>query len=232
MKDFFKLLILSVLTCILFSCKENKQSQAKTYIKGLDISKHNGDIRFYEIDKRLYPFVYIKATEGSKHTDSNYKINNQLAKKSGFIVGAYHFFSFNSTGREQAYFFLSQAEIQKGDLIPALDIEHSKQNTNSNDSVYIAHIKEEIKIFNDIIDSELGQVPIIYCNEYSYKKYIEGNLNNNYLWLVNLNEEPNTHFNWILWQFTHSEKIKGISEKVDVNKFRYTQENFHKLLLK
>lgn len=232
MQHYFKHLILVLLLFISSSCKENKQSQTKTYIKGLDISKHNGNILFYEVDKRIYPFIYIKATEGSKHTDSNYKTNNQLARKSGFRVGAYHFFSFNSSGRGQAYFFLSKAEILKGDLIPALDIEHSKQNTNSNDSAYIKYIREEIKTFNDIITSELGQPPIIYCNEHSYKKYIEGNLNNNYLWLVNLNEEPKPHFNWILWQYTHSEKIKGISEKVDVNNFRYSQENFHKLLLK
>ena len=74
-----------------------------------------------------YPisFIYIKSTEGKSLTNRYFRADYAAARKHGYRVGAYHFFSTRTTARQQADNFIKNSRYQKGDLPPALDVEPS-----------------------------------------------------------------------------------------------------------
>lgn len=58
---------------------------------GIDVSKHNGVIKWKEIAKnKRIKFVYIRATHGKGYVDRHYRRNIRLARKYGLKVGSYH----------------------------------------------------------------------------------------------------------------------------------------------
>lgn len=67
-------------------------------VKGVDISYYQGDIDWQVLADGL-SFVYMKATEGSSHQDIRFEENLEGALETGLAVGAYHFFSFESSGK-------------------------------------------------------------------------------------------------------------------------------------
>ena len=87
-------------------------------VYGLDISHHQGKINWEKL-KRENPkecpisFVYMKATEGKDHKDTQFDTNWQKAKEHGFTRGAYHYFSPYSTGLEQATMFTETVKMEK-----------------------------------------------------------------------------------------------------------------------
>jgi hypothetical protein len=52
-------------------------------------------------------FAFIKATEGSSHVDKYFESNFREALQTGLRVGAYHFFSYDSSGATQADNFIA-----------------------------------------------------------------------------------------------------------------------------
>lgn len=95
-------------------------------IHGIDISHHQGEIDWEVlrnngmIDKYPVRFVMIKATEGASNLDRRFKENFHQAREYGFVRGAYHFWSTTSSGRAQAEYFLSNVQLEEGDLPPVL----------------------------------------------------------------------------------------------------------------
>ena len=79
-------------------------------IHGIDISHHQGHINWHRLRNALVAhdplrFVFVKATEGDSHIDTRFRENFDNAKEAGFIRGAYHFWSNQSSPRRQAYYF-------------------------------------------------------------------------------------------------------------------------------
>ena len=65
---------------------------------GIDVSKHNGVIKWKEIAKnKRIKFVYIRATHGKGYVDRHYRRNIRLARKYGLKVGSYHLMSAGSS---------------------------------------------------------------------------------------------------------------------------------------
>jgi len=83
---------------------------------GVDVSHHQGHIDWARVAREPHlAFAYIKASEGSDWTDSRFRDNASSARAAGLRVGAYHFFGFCSSGREQAAHFLSVTSAERGD---------------------------------------------------------------------------------------------------------------------
>ena len=107
-------------------------------IHGIDISHHQGRIDWAKLRNAMIAkgpvrFVMIKATEGADYIDDCFERNFQMAKATGFIRGAYHYWSALSTAREQASFFLNNVELKPGDLPPVLDVEIKPDNMSDED---------------------------------------------------------------------------------------------------
>ena len=86
-------------------------------IHGIDVSRYQGSINWNRlrnamIERSPIRFIIIKSTEGGNHIDTNFRENFSNAKEAGFIRGAYHFWSNNSTARRTAYYFLGHGSLR------------------------------------------------------------------------------------------------------------------------
>ena len=211
----------------------NTFNESKKYqVKGVDVSHHNPILDWAEVKRQNIHFTYIKATEGITHDDRNYPYNYKLAKENNIKTGSYHFYNFGISGREQAKHFIRVAECQSGDLIPAIDVEHSPSNPYSKDPIFIKSVVKELKVMENEMYEHYGVHPIIYTNTDCYKLYINNSFPNNPIWISSLNKEPSDDIkNWIIWQFTHTGELDGIVGDLDLNYFRHPFDELQKLQL-
>lgn len=97
-------------------------------VKGVDTSEHQGAIDLEALSGAGIEFVYAKATEGATYADSQFASPCEQASGSRVALGAYHFFSFDSSGDAQAANFISSATKAWSDsairtLRPTVDVE-------------------------------------------------------------------------------------------------------------
>jgi len=206
---------------------------SKYTIKGVDVSHHNPILNWSEVKSQNIHFAYAKATEGITHDDRNYIYNYQQAKENNVKIGAYHFYSFGVSGRDQAKHFIRTVKYESGDLIPAIDIEHSPSNPYTKDTTFIRMIIKELVVLENELYEHYGVHPIIYTNRDCYNLYIKENFSENFIWICSLDEEPKDEEikNWIIWQFTHKGELPGIVGNVDFNYFRYSYERLSEISL-
>jgi lysozyme len=86
--------------------------------EGIDLSHHNGPVDWGRLGTEPLEFVYLKATEGTDHTDPRFQENWQAATRLGWQVGAYHFYLLCREGAPQAENFIRQVEVRPGTLPP------------------------------------------------------------------------------------------------------------------
>jgi len=205
---------------------------SKYYVKGIDVSHHNPILNWDNVMEQNISFAYLKSTEGNSHKDRNYIYNYDLARKSNIRVGSYHFYTFGLSGKEQAQHFLNTARFNKGDLFPAIDVEHSPINLYNKDKDYIKIVIEELKLLENELYEHFGIHPVLYTNKDCYKLYIKGHFPENIIWMCDLHNEPSADIvNWRIWQFSHKGELPGIDGNIDLNYYRYTFEDFKELLL-
>lgn len=182
-------------------------------LKGIDISAHNGTIDFRQVAADTVTFVMLKATEGTDFCDANFSVNYAAAKEAGLLVGAYHFFRFNSPGAVQAMHFLKSVDGRPLDLPLAIDVEKwGNPVTYDTDSVK-ARLRDMLTTLRFH-----GYKPMIYTNKHGYDTFIKGDFADLPLWICSLSVPP-TMTHWHLWQHSHRGTVKGISTIVDINTF-------------
>lgn len=215
-----------------------QRSQADTFdmsskynVRGVDVSHHNPILNWKEVKTQNIHFAYIKATEGIVHDDRNYRYNYKLAKESNVKIGAYHFYSFGVSGRDQAKHFIRVAQCEQGDLIPAIDVEHSPANPYTKDTTFFNMVVKELTVLENELYEYYGVHPIIYTNRDCYKLYIEKYFPENPIWISSPDEEPKDKDvkNWVIWQFTHKGELPGIVGDVDFNYFRYSYDRLNEI---
>ena len=194
-------------------------------IWGIDISHHQKGIDWGEIEKNKPYFVFLKSTEGATHTDTKHKEYKQKFDELSIPSGSYHFFTYTSSGKEQAKHFLRNSNLKKGDLLPVLDVEF-KKNMPHKEKV-IANINE----FIEHIKQETGVVPLIYCECDYYYKYLKGNLKSEcQYWISDFWRTPTCDF--ILWQKTDQFQHNAFNGTIDFNVFTGTVGDLSDLLIK
>ncbi len=195
-------------------------------LRGLDVSHHQKKIEWDAvITKEPVDFAFVKATEGHDFVDSLFCRNWEDLKRLGIRRGAYHFFRAYGCGDEQARLFLSCVDMHPGDLAPVLDIE-------TLDGISPEVMLQEVHVWLETVENELGVKPIIYSNLHFYERYLAGHLDDFPLWIARYsNEKPllATGKNWDFWQFSNEGCIDGICKKVDLNVFPGTQEMLDRL---
>ena len=202
-------------------------------VRGIDLSHHNPIIDWKEAANEGISFAFIKATEGSNHLDRNYPYNYKLARENNIKVGSYHFYIFGSSGHQQARHFIKTAKCNSGDLIPAIDVEHSPANKYPKDTAYMSVVIKELRILENELYEHYGVHPIMYTNKECYKLYVKDYFPENPVWICDLHKEPSDAEikNWVIWQFSHTGRILNIKENIDLNYFRYSYQDLIKYSL-
>jgi lysozyme len=196
------------------------------HLWGIDISHYQSDINWVELENEKPNFMFIKASEGADIQDTKYSSYYSEAKKIGIPVGSYHFFSYKSSGKEQAKNFLAVAQHSNGDLIPVLDAEYTRSIPADKEKV-----TAELSDFVDAVYEKLGYYPIIYCNYRYFSAYLTETIQKKCkLWIVEYKNQPNG--DWTLWQKTDRFKLTAIKGHVDLNFFNGNQTGLQALLYK
>ena len=204
-------------------------------VHGIDISHHQGTINWKRlrrvvIDSHTLTFVVIKSTEGASYYDHYFKFNYRQASEAGFVVGAYHFFNPLSSGSDQAWFYLRNVKLKKGDMRPVLDVEIIEKND-------VKLSKEELRRnvleWMRVVENFYGVPPILYTYKNFKELYLDGPEFDKYpLWLAHY-YVPTVQYEgkWQMWQYSEVGKLPGISKHVDMNIFNGSKREFFKLTL-
>lgn len=179
----------------------------------IDVSKYQGEIDFDQIALTPVKYVYVKATEGSTHTDYMFMHNVRAAQAAGIRVGAYHFFSEKSSAQSQASHFLETIQQVHLELIPVVDVEVRKKYSPS-------QLVDSLQVFLDCVQRACGHTPMIYSSYSFFRDYLQ-DFGNSPLWLARYSRDaPDLlGFDYILWQFSEQGLLNGVVSFVDVSMF-------------
>jgi lysozyme len=190
---------------------------------GIDISHYQKIEDWNKIVEHEPGFIFVKATEGSTHQDPKYPEYYQSIRKHKIPVGSYHFFTYLSSGKDQAKNFLSVAQYKKGDLPLVLDIEFAKKMPEK------PTIEKEVLAFINTIYDKTKCYPIVYCDYKYHSRYLKDCLPDKCkLWIVDYRSKPDC--NWTFWQITEKYTVAGIKGYVDFNLFNGTEKDFKSLI--
>lgn len=195
-------------------------------VRGVDVSKYQGEIDWQILASQNIDFAFIKATEGSSYVDEQFAYNLENARKTDLRTGFYHFFSFESPGRTQAENFINNVPVLDNALPPVIDVElYGKFRKEPPDRETV------IKELDDIIvrfTEHYGQKPIIYTTGTAYNLYVKEDHSDCRLWIRNVYSRPSNN-GWTFWQYDARTRLKGYNGEeqfIDMNVFRGSVEEF------
>ena len=169
-------------------------------------------------DKRI-SFVFIKATEGGRIQDCNYRYNLENARRQGIKVGSYHFLRPETPVRLQFDNFFSRVRVNEQDLIPVIDIEDVPE---MGVLWKPQQAREYLKSFADLVEKHYGCKPMIYTSNKFFVDYLGRAFSDYPLFIARYGSEeptPQNGANWVLWQFTKTGRVDGIDHAVDLSRF-------------
>ncbi len=172
-------------------------------------------------------FIFIKSTEGSSLMNPFYNADYAAARKRGYPVGTYHYFTHRSTGAEQARYFLSHSHFNKGDLPPVLDLEPlPSQVKKMGGAIYMW---SRVRNWLQIVEKKTGMRPILYVSQTFVNRWLDAapDIKHNYpVWIARYGEyKPDVKL-WI-WQLAPDGKVRGIAGHTDINVFNGYRNEFN-----
>lgn len=203
-------------------------------VHGVDVSHYQGTIDWQKLAGQGLDFAMIKATEGSGHVDERFFENWQAAGQTDLYVGAYHFFSFDSKGDQQAAFFISTVGEMNGKLAPVIDVEYYGDK-RSNPPLR-ADVVENLSAMLEALEQQYHVKPIIYTTFTVYNEYIRGEFQDYPLWVRSVRCPPTLLFGdqWHFWQYMDTavlEGYEGDEEHIDMNVFKGTRQDLEQLTI-
>lgn len=210
----------------------NMPSENAYPIRGVDVSAHQGHIDWSVLKSQNISFAFIKATEGSSWVDKHFKENFENAYAQGLYVGAYHFFSFDSSGSTQAQNYIRNVPVLTArSLPPVVDVEfygNKASNPPHKEAVY-----KELDTFLEILSKHYGTKPLIYTTPSFYDLYLRDKYERYPLWIRSVFFAPHSfaarifkvYFSkerWIFWQYNPQAILKGYrggERYIDLNVF-------------
>lgn len=227
------LLLLSMLICVIVAFRMgyfqvNNLASPEFLIKGIDISNYQEDINWSKIDTQQVRFVFLKATEGSNFKDKSFKKNWEEARKKGIAVGAYHFFTFCRSAKEQAQNFIETVPNETHTLPPVIDLEY---DGNCKSLITKEEVIKKIDSLEQYLFRHYNQKPILYTAQNFYDHYLVGQFLENPFWAGNHLSRPKIEADrkLLFWQYYSQGYVHGIKNAVDLNIFNGNAAAFEKL---
>ena len=168
-----------------------------------------------------YPvsFVFIKSTESTNIRNPFYAQDYLIARQQGIPIGAYHFFSYKTSGSAQASHFLMNTLFKKGDLPPVLDLEPypSQIAAMGGPQVLFKHVHQWLQA----VERRTKVKPILYVSQSFVNRYLPEapDLKRDYqVWIARYGEyKPDVKL--AVWQLSPNGRVRGIHGEVDINVF-------------
>jgi lysozyme len=202
----------------------NNPSETAYPVRGIDVSHHQGDIDWQSVSASGVHFAYVKATEGADFTDAMFAANWKNSGQAGVVRGAYHFFTFGSSGQDQAANFISKVPAELNALPPAIDLEFSGYNKERR--IAPDEFQRELSVFWDAIFNHYHKTPVVYTTGNFQQQYLAA-MPVERLWIREVMRTP--RHPWAFWQFSPRGRVRGVRTFVDLNVFHGTGNDFAKL---
>lgn len=213
----------------------NPPSRDAYPIRGVDVSSYQGTIQWDILAKQDIAFAYIKATEGSSFTDPCFEKNWEDVWLTDLQAGAYHFFSFESSGKTQAEKYIRTVGKKEGMLPPMIDVELYGDFTRSppKADAVVKELEEMIRVLSEYY----GQAPVLYSTGKAYRLYLQGRFTSCDMWIRDVFFYPSLADGreWTFWQYTDRALLDGYegSEKyIDMNVFFGSEKEYTAYLQK
>lgn len=186
--------------------KEKKEVDENSYIKGIDISKWNGDIDWGKVKEADIKFAIIRAGYGSNTVDKKFKQNIENAIKNDMIIGIY-WFSYAYTDemaiKEAEMCYKTIKPYKKYIKLPVFwDFEYDSVSRAKRNGVYVS--KELCSSMADNFCKTIKKHGLntgIYTNiDYSRRYFSQEVLDKYYTWIAQWTSECTYKSKYILWQ--------------------------------
>lgn len=205
----------------------------KLPIKGIDVSYYQGDIDWIKVREAGIDFAYLKATEGGDHLDIKFHEHWAAAKQAGIPRGAYHFVYWCRPAHEQAFWFMLNVPPDPDALPPVLDLEWNGHSPTCAKRLPADKARQMIDVMLAAMEAHTGKRPIIYTDTSFHADVMEGRYNDYSFWLRSVAAEPKKIFKdrpFMMWQYTTTGRVPGISGDVDVNAFNGNNMSWRRFL--
>ncbi|PWM98984.1 MAG: hypothetical protein DBX37_05700 [Massilioclostridium sp.] len=184
--------------------------------KGIDISKWQGDVDFSKVKADGVEFAILRAGYGklADQKDPKFEQNYASAKAVGMPIGAYHYtYAISMIEAEQeANVLLNWLKGKQFEYPIYFDIEDTS-------IVYLGKdvLTDIVCTFCEKLE-QAGYFVGVYANKNWLMNHLDYNRIKKYtIWLAHYTtatDYPNPHD---MWQFSSTQKVDGISGKVDMN---------------
>lgn len=192
--------------------------------KGIDVSRHNGDIDWAKVKADGVKFVMIRAGYGANNIDDKFVRNIKECNRLGIPCGVYWFSYAYTTemAKKEAQYCLKAVKPYKLEYPIAFDLEYDTVDYAAKQGVTITKqlATELVKAFCGEIE-KAEYFAVNYANPDYLKRYFDDSLMQKYgLWLAAWNDykydEP--PYKCYMWQYSSKGTVKGISGSVDMNR--------------
>jgi GH25 family lysozyme M1 (1,4-beta-N-acetylmuramidase) len=202
-------------------------ARSLAFVDGIDVSQHQKAIDWSRVAGAGKQFAYVRATAGTLTADATYDRNRAGARAAGLTVGSYHYANPQPLADDaamEAAWFLRNATVASGDLLPVLDLELS------NGLAPVALIAWA-QTWLETVERATGVKPVIYTTPVFWARSMAGSdwfARNGYrLWIAHWTRAggpavPAADWGgdgWTLWQVSSTGRIPGIRGAVDLDRF-------------
>ena len=190
-------------------------------LRGIDVSWVQGDIDWSRVARSGIDFVIIRAGRGDidgtgPSMDTHFLQNIQGALDNGLDVGVYFYsYAHNAEQAEtEARFFTSLLDGYEITYPVIMDFEEEFEDEYE-DSAKLSEIAEA---FLETV-AEYGYYPMLYSYKSRLDSIISSEIKEKYaLWVAQFgSEQPDTEYDYYIWQYTYEGRVNGIEGNVDFN---------------
>ena len=187
-------------------------------VKGIDVSEFQGKIDWNKVKSDGIKYAILRCGFGMNITsqdDSYFKYNIEQCEKLGIPFGVYLFSYANRVekARSEAQHTLRLIKGHKLSLGVWYDIE----DNNTSGKVSKEMLTNIINTYCNTIKNE-GYCVGVYCSVSWLDNKIESQIKNNYpIWVAQYYSKCEYTGKYVLWQYSSSGKVNGISGNTDMN---------------
>ena len=226
-------LLLSLVSAVLVAVPGSPASAA-VRVPGIDVSKWQGDVDWAAVASTPVRYVIMRATIGNepgkaRFIDPKYEEYLAGATANGLVVGAYHRANVgpaDDDATREANYFVNNAQIAAGDVLPVLDIEETHGLT-------IDEMQDWVREWVQRVFARTGVKPMLYTSPHFWLANMGDTrwfADHGYpLWIAHwgvpgpsVPAEGWGGHGWTFWQWTSTGHVSGIVSEVDRDRFNGT----------
>jgi GH25 family lysozyme M1 (1,4-beta-N-acetylmuramidase) len=208
---------------------------AVTKVPGIDVSRWQLDVNWSQVASTSTRYAIMRATIGNepgkaRFIDPKYLEYLAGATANGLVVGAYHRANAGRAPNDavnEADYFVDNAQIAAGDVLPVLDIEETHGLT-------VQEMKDWVRAWVQRVLARTGVRPMIYSSPYFWRTNMGNALwfaDHGYpLWIAHWGvaapDVPAENWGghgWTFWQWTSDGSVAGVPTEVDRDRFKGSQ---------